>query len=479
MFVNYGSVGSGKYYRFYSGLAQTTGVGSTTDLNWTDATHFYTVGTVEYYYEINSGSAIGFSYGTGNAGLFNSTPSTITTYAGIATTLNKLDKVLVKHYNNAYNGVYTVTNVDSGGAGSTAYWVRTAGYGTVVSELKPFIVRVTNSRNTLSGDYWYMMNDTKTNFILNADRINISDSYLAYNYLPVGNLINTQITDFTSVNQSLFNNAGIANSQRVLVAGQATTASQNGIYVITSSSGSTLGLDYYSTYSIDRGSIIKVTGGTVGSGKTYFLYADGASTSAGSTNVKFVDITSVSYSYCNAQTTKDKMSSVYITPDDFDVSVSTGSTVLVNTSNNLINGIYQATLGTGYKNAFNYASSLSSWMKDIYKEVLTSSTLGIYSVTPNLRSQIKGIYQASTIGATNHIYYVPEVVFPSFNGYEKYFTTDGKGSSILQELDLDWYPQNFQDYNVKGVLNIASESNLPVSAGTAISRVVRKIQQTL
>lgn len=472
--VNYGSVGSGKYFRFYSGLAQTTGVGSTTDLNWTDATHFYTVGTVEYFYEINSGSAIGFSYGTGNAGLFNSTPSTITTYAGIATTLNLNEKILVKHYNTAYNGVYTVTNIDSGGAGSTAYWIRTAGYGTVVSELKPFIVRVTNNRNSYSGDYWYMMNDTKSNFILNADRINISDSYLAYNYLPVGNLINNEIRDFTSVNQSLFNNAGIANSQRVLVAGQATTASQNGIYVITSSSGSTLGLDFYTTYSIDRGSIIKVTGGTVGSGKTYFLYADGLSTSAGSTNVKFVDITSVSYSYCNAQTTKDKMSSVYITPDDFDVNVSTGSTVLVNTSNNLINGIYQATLGTGYKNAFNYASGLKSWMKDIYKEILTSSTFGIYSVTPNLRSQIKGIYQASTIGATNHIFYVPEVIFPSFNGYEKYFTTDGKGSSILQELDLDWYQQNFQDYNVKGVLNIASESNLPVSAGTAISRVVRK-----
>jgi hypothetical protein len=472
--VNYGSVGSGKYYRFYSGLAQTTGVGSTTDLNWTDATHYYTVGTVDYYYEISAGSAIGFSYGASNAGLFNSTPRQITTYAGVATTLNLNEKVLVKHYNNSYNGVYTVTNVDGGGSGSTAYWIRTAGYGTVVNELKPFIVRTTNSRNTIGGDYWYMMNDTKANFILNADTINISDSYLAYNYLPVGNLINTEISNFNSVNQSLFNNAGIANSQRVLVAGQTTIASQNGIYFITSSSGSTLGLDFYSTFTIDRGSIIKVTGGTVGSGKTYFLYADGASTSAGSTNVKFVDITSVSYSHCNAQTTKDKMSSVYITPDDFDVNVSTGSTVLVNTSNNLINGIYQATVGTGFKNAFNYASGLKTWMKDIYKEVLTSSSLGVYSVTPNLRSQIKGIYQASTIGATNHIFYVPEVVFPSFNGYEKYFTTDGKGGSVLQELDIDWYQQNFQDYNVKGVLNIASEASLPVSAGTAISRVVRK-----
>ena len=61
----------------------------------------------------------------------------------------------------------------------------------------------------------------------------------------------------------------------------------------------------------------------------------------------------------------------------------------------------------------------------------------------------------------------------NFQNYENYFGTDGKGSSILQELDYDWYEQDYQKYNVKAVLFINSAGSIPTTSGTAISSLIR------
>jgi hypothetical protein len=473
-FINAGVAKSGAYFRYYSAIGITGGTASTASMKWSDATYNYGHTNVDYYYEITSGSAIGFSYDfAANTGTLTSTPRTITNYSGVATTLSTSNRILVKHYNSSYSGVYSVSNV---GFGSTGVWVRTTDFDNP-SELAQTIVYASNSHNTLGGNIWYLGKTTtyNTNFNLNLDSINIQERFYPYTYEPVNNLVLKNQSDLTSVSTADFVNSGIAISQRVLVAGQTTYPAQNGIYKVASVCATVYGLQFSTDYSVLRGSIAVITNGTTGAGTTYFLYAPGAVSAAGAVGVTWVNITNQNNLFVTASTTVDKFSSTYLSPNDFDVAVAIGTSVLVNTSNELINGVYSVTsIGSSTKQVFKYDNNLSSWTQNIFSNILTSNGNGTYAISPNLKKQIPGVMQVASIASTHYgEIFVPEIQFPSFQNYESYFTSEGKGSSILQELDFDWYEQDYQRYNVKAVLFVSSVASLPTTSGTAISSLIR------
>ena len=478
-FINAGVAKSGGYFRYYSATGVTGGIATTSLMKWSDATYNYGHKNVDYYYEINSGSSIGFSYDfASNSGTLTSTPRTITNYSGIATTLSVSNRILVKHYNENYSGIYTVGNV---GFGITGFWTRATDLD-AASEITQTVVYAQNSRNTLGGNIWYLGKSSTYNnkFVLNFDGIKVQDTFYPYTYEPVTNLIVNNQSDLTNVNQVDFINSGIAISQRVLVTGQTTYPAQNGIYSVSSVCATVYGLQFSNDYSVLRGSIVNVTNGTTGAGTTYFLYASGTQTAAGSIGVTFVNITRQNNLFVTASTTVDKFSSTYLSPTDFDVSVAVGTSVLVNTSNELVNGVYSVTaIGNSTKQVFKYEDGLSSWTQNIFSNILSSNGNGTYAVSPNLKKQIPGVMQVASTASTHYgEIFVPEVLFPSFQNYENYFSTEGKGSSILQELDFDWYEQNYQKYNVKAVLFINSAGTLPTASGTAISSLVRSTTGT-
>ena len=473
-FINAGIAKSGGYFRYYSAIGLTGGIASTASMKWTDATYNYTRLNADYYYEVPSGSAIGFSYDFGsNAGTLTSTPRTITNYSGIATTLNTSERILVKHYNENYSGLYSVAVV---GFANTGVWTRTTDFD-ATNEINQSVVKVANSRNSLNGNIWYLgKSETyKTNFKINLDGITVQEQFYPYTYEPVTNLLAVNQTDLTDVNQTFFANSGIAISQRILVSGQTTYPSQNGIYRVSAVCFTVYGLEFSTDYSILRGSLATVSNGTTGAGTTYFLYAGGNQTAAGSIGVTWVNITNQNNLFVTASTTQDKFSSTYLSPTHFDVPVAIGTSVLVNTSNTLVNGVYSVSaIGNSTKQVFKYNDNLSSWTQNIYSNVLSSNGNGTYAVSANLKKQIPGIIQVASVASTHYgEIYVPEILFPSFQNYENYFGVDGKGSSILQELDFDWYEQDYQKYNVKAVLFIGSVGSLPTTSGTAISSLIR------
>lgn len=454
-----GTTYGGKYYRYYS-----ASTGTTATLAWTDGTHYYNSSSVDFYYEIPSSSAIGFSFDNiTNAGTLTSTPYSITNYSGTAVTLAVANKVLVKHYNNAFSGVYAVSGV---GTGSTSYWTRDTAFDTV-AEIVPTIVKATSSKNTAGGFYWFLNKNTtyQSNFGLNYDKINITDQYTPYVYEPVTNLITSEISSFSAVSTPKFASAGIALSQRVLVAGQATTSAQNGIYVVSAVGSSVNSFSYSSGYYINRGSIVRV-----GTASTYFLYASGSSAGAGSTDTKFVDITSAGIVTCQAYTTKDNFLTSYKADTDFDVSVTTGNKVVVNSSNYKVNGIYDVTLGSATRAKFKFESSFSNWMYKILINCIGSNGSSL-SLTGDLAGNINGSFQAVSIGSsTLGNVYVPEISFSPIN-MSSYFT-NGQASEMLDSLDIDWYEQDFQKYKVTAVYNANSITSFPSSSGTAISRLL-------
>lgn len=473
-FINAGVAKSGGYFRYYSATGLTGGIASTASMKWSDATYNYGHANVDYYYEITSGSAIGFSFDFGsNTGTLTSTPRTIVNSSGIATTLSVSNRILVKHYNNNYSGIYSVSNV---GFGSTGYWVRASDFDTA-AEINQTVIYAANSRNTINGNIWYLGKTTTYNsgFKLNFDGINIQERFYPYTYQPVTNLIVKNQTDLTNVNQNDFVNSGIAISQRVLVSGQTTYPSQNGIYKVSSVCATVYGLEYSTDYSVLRGSLATISNGTTGAGTTYFLYASGSQTAAGSVGVTWVNITNQNNLFVTASTTQDKFDSTYLSPTHFDVPVAIGTSVLVNTTNELVNGVYSVSaIGNSTKQVCKYNDNLSTWTQNIFSNILSSNGNGTYAVSPNLKKQISGIMQVASVASTHYgEIFVPEIVFPSFQNYENYFSTEGKGSSILQELDIDWYEQDFQKYNVKAVLYINSAGTLPTASGTAISSLIR------
>ena len=457
---------SGAYFRYYSGSGLTGGTASTSVLKWSNATYNYSHANVDYYYEVSSGSTSVFR---NSLGVLTQTSSIVSTGNGSTAALNVGNTILVKHYNNAASGIYSVTSV-----GSSNLWTRSTSYDGS-SEIVQTVVKVANYKNTLGGNIFYLgkTNTYSSSFSINYDEITVQERFYPYSYEPVSNLITSNISDFSKVNSTIFDDPGIGVSQRVLVLGQTTYPSQNGIYSVASLCETIKGLQFASNYSIQRGALVTVSSGTVGAGTSYFLYANGTSTSAGSIGVTFVNITSAPTVICRASTGNSTGS--YVIPGDFDVPVSIGMTVLVNSSNTLNNGIYAvSSIGNSTKRVFDYADGLVSWSKDILTSVLSTNTDGTYYVSPNLKKQITGVYQASSIASTHYgEIFVPEVSFPSTANYENFFSVDGKSSSLIQELDIDWKEQDFQKYNVRAVYYVNSVAGFPTTSGTAISSLVR------
>ena len=473
-FINAGIAKSGGYFRYYSAIGLTGGIASTASMKWTDATYNYAHANVDYYYEVSSGSAVGFSYDfASNAGTLTSTPRTISNYSGIATTLNTSERILVKHYNQNYSGVYSVAVV---GFANTGVWTRATDFD-AANEINQTVIKVANSKNSLNGNIWYLgkTETYKSNFNINLDGIAVQEQFYPYTYEPVSNLLAVNQADLTDVNQTNFANSGIAISQRVLVSGQTNYPSQNGLYRVSAVCFTVYGLEFSTDYSILRGSLATVSNGTTGAGTTFFLYAGGSQTAAGSIGVTWVNVTNQNNLFVTASTTQDKFSSTYLSPTHFDVPVAIGTSVLVNTSNTLVNGVYSVSaIGNSTKQVFKYNDNLSSWTQNIYSNVLSNNGNGTYAVSANLKKQISGVIQVASVASTHYgEIYVPEILFPSFQNYENYFGVDGKGSSILQELDFDWYEQDYQKYNVKAVLFIGSVGSLPSTSGTAISSLIR------
>jgi hypothetical protein len=473
-FINAGVAKSGGYFRYYSAIGLTGGTASTASMKWTDATYNYSNANADYYYEITTGSSIGFSFDFGsNTGTLTSTPRTITNYSGVATTLNTSERILVKHYNENYSGLYSVAVV---GFANTGVWTRSTSFDTA-AEIVQTKVKVENSRNTLGGNIWYLGKSAtyNTKFKINFDGITVQDTFYPFTYEPVTNLLAVNQTDLTDVNQTYFANSGIAISQRVLVLGQTTYPSQNGLYSIASVCSTVYGLEFSTDYSVLRGSLATITNGSTGAGTTYFLYAGGNQTAAGSIGITWVNITNQNNLFVTASTTQDKFSSTYLSPTHFDVPVAIGTSVLVNTANTLVNGVYSVTaIGNSTKQVFKYNDNLSSWMQNVYSNVLSANGNGTYAVSPNLKKQVSGIIQVASVASTHYgEIFVPEILFPSFQNYENYFGIDGRGSSLLQELDFDWYEQDYQKYNVKAVLFVDTVGSIPITSGTAISSLIR------
>jgi len=489
-----GTTFGGKYYRHYltsdftamtayeeggggeSGVIipdSTPGIATTLASDWVDATHYYSSYAADWYYEIPNTSAIAFTFDFGsNAGTFTSAPSHIVSGTGVTTLTVANEKILVKHYNSAYSGVYNIFSV---GLGNTSVWKRHANFDTA-AEITPYIVSAKNSLSSIGSSYFYMNRETtyNANFVLNLDGISVDNRFTHYFYEPVSNITISEINNFNSVNSSKFANSGIAISQRVLVSNQTTTQSQNGIYVVGSSAlGSTKALSFYSLYSIVNGSIANSSG----TGATYFLYSNEDNVSAGTADVEFVNITSAPTITVDSSTVVDKFNSVYISPDDFSVGVNTSDKVLVNTSNKKINGLYDATLSSPQKAVFNYSDSLVTWSADILRNI-TSTNTDIFTVTPNMRNEIGGVLYArntSAYGSTTYAnskfanIYVPEINYPSKENINSFFATDNLSSAFLQEIDFSWHTQDYQNYKVKAVYKSSTIAGLPISSGTAIS----------
>jgi hypothetical protein len=457
---------SGAYFRFYSGSGLTGGTASTSVLKWSNATYNYSNTNVDYYYEVSSGSTSVFR---NSLGLLTQTTSIVSTGNGNTAALNVGNTLLVKHHNNAASGIYSVTSV-----GSSNLWTRSTSYNQS-NEIAQTIVKVANYTNTIGGNIFYLGKSTthSNSFSINYDGITIQERFYPYTYQPVSNLITTNISDFAKVNSNIFADPGIGVSQRVLVTGQTIYPSQNGIYSVAALCETIKGLEFSSTYSVERGALITVSSGSAGAGTSYFLYAIGSNTAAGSIGVTFVNITSAPTVICKASTGNSTGS--YVMPGDFDVPVSIGMTVLVNSSNQLNNGIYAvSSIGNSTKRVFDFADGLVNWSKDILTNVLTTNTDGTYYVSPNLKKQLSGVYQASSIASTHYgEIFVPEISFPSTATYENFFGVDGKSSSFIQELDIDWKEQDFQKYNVRAVFYSATDAGFPTTAGTAISSLVR------
>lgn len=446
------------------------GFGSTLSSNWTDATHFYNNYYVTWYYEVAAGSSIGFSYdNVSNAGIFTNVPANLINFNNNSIASSAGQSILVKHYNSQYSGIYTVVT-----PGDT--WARNSDFD-ASANITPTIVKVENNKSSIQSQYFYLNKDKSydNNFNLNLDEINISEQYVNYNYEDVQNLITSEITNFSEINSSKFSNSGIAISQRVLVSGQATTASQNGIYLVNSSVGNTLSLQILDTYSIKNGSIANSSG----VGTTYFLYSTASNSSYGTTAVYFVDISSPTEVTADYLTSVDKFTNgTYINPIDFSNEINTGSIILVNTSNEKINGIYEATLGSAQKALFSYSDSIKLWASNILENILINSNKGIYTISPNLRKQNDGILLArnsGSFGDTSYSntkfgdIYVPEIYFPSTKNSLDFFTTKGKSSSLIESLEIDWYEQDYQKFVAKAIYKTNNLSGFPVSAVTGIN----------
>jgi len=415
-----------------------------------------------------------FDYVSGGAATIYGLPLTISALGGTTYELQVNDTLLIKDTTTRYingvldsnsykNGIYTVTAL-----GSTAVASRASSYdsGTGISALA---IKTDLNENVNGGQYFYMnrADQTAQNFTLNVSGIEISDTNIKYRYSPTGNIVLSNISSgygVTFISEKITGTGKIALNDRILIINQ-NDAYKNGIWEATSGPTVQTGLGFTDSYTIQNGGLVYVTGGTVGSATTYMLYSSAVNGSTpGSNVVKFFSYNSAysgsGYTTAAALTTVDKISSSYITPDDFSAPVVNNDRVVVNinSTNSDKNGIYLASLGSTLNYAWNFHPDFSEWWNNVSK----SDSFGIET---NFIGQDKSLYYVNNFEtATKGNIYIPQVRTDK----KTTVTFDDKQ---LENYSLNWVEQDYQKYYVRAAFACTTTPPSTSATGSTLYRV--------
>jgi hypothetical protein len=412
-----------------------------------------------------------FRYISGGAATFYGLPLSIIATGGTTYTLQTGDTLLIKDLtisDSSYNGIYTVDAI-----GTTTVASRTTGYDDG-SFIGPLAIKTELNENINGGQYFYMnkADQNASNFTLNVSGIAISDNNIKYRYFPCNNIVLSNITseyDISFLSEKATAKGVISEFERILVTNQ-TDAYKNGIWRALSSE-TLIGLGLSDTYKIQNGGLIYVIDGAVGSATTYMLYSAASNgTTPGSNAVKFFDYndayTGSGETTAVAITTIDKLSTSYVSPDDFltsaggNASVNDGDRVVVNinSSNNNKNGIYTASLGSTLNYAWNFHASFSEWWNNVSK----ADSFGIET---NFIGQDKSLYYVNNFEAsTKGNIYLPQVI----TSRKPAVSYDDKQ---LENYQINWIEQDYQKYYVRAALACTTVPPSTAATGSTLFKV--------
>ena len=421
----------------------------------------------------------GFEYVSGGGATIYGLPLTISATGGTTYTLQTGDTLLIKDLttrvvngalvsNSHINGIYTVDAI-----GSTAVVIRTTGYDES-SLIEPLAIKTDLNENINGGQHFYMnkADQTAQNFTLNVSGIAISDSNIKYRYTPCTNIVFSNITSqygLELISEKTTAKGVISLDDRILVTNQ-TDAYKNGIWRATGYETLTK-LGFSDTYTIQNGGLIYVVDGIIGSATTYMLYSAASNgTIPGSNTVKFFDynaaFTGSGETTAVAITTIDKLSTNYVSPDDFKTSaggntaVNGGDRVVVNinSSNNNKNGIYTASLGSTLNYAWNFHPSFSEWWNNVSK---TDS----YGIETNFIGQDRSLYYVNNFEtATQGNIYIPQVISSKKS-------TVAYDDTQLENYQLNWIEQDYQKYYVRAALACTAVPPSNAATGSTLFKV--------
>ena len=407
-----------------------------------------------------------FRYISGGAATYYGLPLSIIATGGTTYTLQTGDTLLIKDLtisDSSYNGIYSVDAI-----GSTVVASRTSPYdsGTGISALA---IKTELNENINGGQYFYMnkADQTAQNFTLNASGIAISDNNIKYRYSPVSNIVLSNIESgygVTILSEKTTAKGVVALNDRILIINQ-TDAYKNGIWEATSGPNVKTGLGFTNTYTLQNGGLIYVTGGTVGSATTYMLFTSATNgTIPGSNSVKFFSYnaayTGSGQTTAAAITTLDKISTYYVSPDDFDTSVTSGDRVLVNinSTNNNKNGIYTASFGSTLKYSWNFHSSFSEWWNNVSK---TDS----FGIETNFIGQDRSLYYVNNFeSSTKGNIYIPQVLTSKK-------TVNQFDDLQLENYQLNWIEQDYQKYFVRAAFACTNVPPSTAATGSTLYKV--------
>ena len=454
----------GKVYRYYPDNSTTNNY---KDLNWSEATYHNTPVTVDAYLELSASNTVSVLFDGAGIGTFSGIGTTLSAIGGTSYTLAVNDELLIKDTRSGLSnqsGIYYVADV-----GTAVTITRLSPYltGSGISALS---IKTLLSTNSYGGQHFFANKEDQlaSSFVINSSGIAVSDRVIAHKYANVGNSIVSQISGgygVTYLNEASTDRGALSNGERVLIANQ-TDAYKNGIWQVTSSTPDTFsGLAFTDSYRIQNAGLIYVSGGTVGSGKTYLLYTTATDgTFPGSNQVKFLDYndaySSTGFTTATAIVTTDKLSTFYVSPTDFGTSISTGNRVVVNIngSNNTKNGIYAATVTEVDKYKWNFDESFSIW----WDNVILNPVIGREKY---FLGQDNSIYYVNSFEeSTRGNIYVPQVntakkLVPTFPDYQ------------LENYDLEWNEMDYQKMYVRAALACTNTPPSTVATGSTGYRV--------
>ena len=415
-----------------------------------------------------------FEYISGGAATIYGLPLTISATGGTTYTLQTSDTLLIKDLTTRYvngilisdsyiNGIYTVASV-----GSTAVVTRTSPYNSGAG-ISALAIKTTLNQNINGGQHYYInkADQTSQNFTLNLSGIAISDTNIKYRYSPVENIILSNIASgygVTFISEKITEKGIVSLNDRILITNQS-DAYMNGIWEATSGPTVKTGLGFTDTYTIQNGGLIYVTGGTTGSATTYMLFSSATNGSTpGSNAVKFFSYNAAysgsGYTTASAITTVDKLSTYYITPDDFSSAVSNSERVVVNinSTNSIKNGIYTASLGSTLNYAWNFHSSFSQWWLNVSK---TDS----YGIEVDFIGQDRSLYYVNNFEtSTKGNIYIPQAV-ASKKSAVSYDDTQ------LENYQINWIEQDYQKYFVRAALGCTTAPPSTAATGSTLFKV--------